>query len=454
MKKITLLLTFLSASLGFSQTIPVDFQSGITIGAKTGTVISPADANWYSDSGLTSTSVEDLASDTPDHVNAGKMVSSSSGANWQNAQLLMTSNYMNLTTTKTVTLDVYSDNAQNFLLKLEQSKGGGANTEKSFSHQGNGWETIVVDYSTPATGQPIPNDQYKLLVIFPCYSASFAAAAFDSTTYIDNVTTAVGDAISAPAVPTSGAAAPSIAASDVYSFFGDSYTNTAPSSYFQSWGQGTVSDYTAGSDVVKKYAALNFQAITLSSTVDLSNYTHIHVDAWTPIANAVGIKFQDFGADNVDEYPNVDDSESEVQSSTTQASQTWVGHDFPLSAFTGLTGTANLGQIQLLLGSATGGTQGDVYIDNLYLYTAPTAGIDDHSLSSVKMHPNPASGIVKFSTALGDTLSVSIFDLLGKLVQPAQVIKSELNISGLNPGMYFAKIDQGANSITKKLLVN
>ena len=98
MKKITLLLSILMTSIGFSQTIPVDFQSGITSGAKTGADILPADANWYSDSGLTSATVEDLASDTPDHSNAGKIVSSSSGANWQNAQLLMTDNYMNLTT--------------------------------------------------------------------------------------------------------------------------------------------------------------------------------------------------------------------------------------------------------------------------------------------------------------------------------------------------------------------
>ena len=82
-----------------------------------------------------------------------------------------------------------------------------------------------------------------------------------------------------------------------------------------------------------------------------------------------------------------------------------------------------------------------------------TAGLEGHSLSSVKMHPNPASGIVKFSTVTTEALSVSVFDLLGKLVMPVQTIQSELNISSLKPGMYFAKIDQGANSITKKFLV-
>jgi len=425
MKKITLLLTLLMTSIGFSQAIPVTFQVDITTGAKSGASITPADANWYSDSGLTSTTVEDLASDSPDHMNAGKIVSSSTGAKWQNAQLLMTDNYMDLTTTKTITLEVYSDNAQDFLLKVEESLGTGANTEKSFSHKGTGWETIVVDYSTPPTGQPVPNDQYKLLVIFPCYSADFTAAAFDSTTYVDNITTVVGDAITAPAVPSSGASEPTNAAADVYSLFGNTYTNTAPSSYSQSWGQGTVSDY-----------------------------THFHIDVWTPIANAFGIKFQDFGSDDIDEFPNTNDSEFEVQSSTTQSAEAWVGHDFAIADFTGLTGTANLGQIQVLLGSATGGTSGDAYVDNIYFWKAPTASVDDFFTKAVKLHPNPANGIVKFSTVTNEALEVSVYDLLGKQVIPAQTIQSELNIASLNPGMYFVNMKQGASVATKKLLVN
>ena len=405
MKKITLLLTLLLTSMGFSQTIPVTFQSDITNGAKSNGTVTPANANWYSDSGLTSTTVEDLASDTPDHMNAGKIISSSTGQKWQNAQLLMTNNYMDLTTNKTITLDVYSDNAQDFLLKVEESLGTGANSEKSFSHQGSGWETIMVDFTTPNSGQPVPNDQYKLLVIFPCYSPNFVNAAFDSTTYVDNISTAIGNAITAPAVPSSGAPAPTNTAADVYSLFGDTYTNTAPSSYSQNWGQGTVSDYTAGSD-------------------------------------------------DIEEFPNTNDSEFEVQSSTTQSAEAWVGHDFAIADFTGLTGTANLGQIQVLLGSATGGTMGDAYIDNIYFWKAPTAGVDDFFANAVKLHPNPAYGVVNISTPTNAALEVSVHDLLGKLVIPVQTIQSQLNISSLNPGMHFVNMKQGTNTATKKLLVN
>jgi hypothetical protein len=273
----------------------------------------------------------------------------------------------------------------------------------------------------------------------------------DNIVYFDEITF---NASAPPAVPSAGAPAATNAASDVYSLFGDTYTNTAPSSYSESWGQGTVSDYTAGTDVVKKYTSLNFQAITLSSTLDLSNYTHIHVDAWTPIANAFGVKFQDFGPDDMDEWPNTDDSEHEAQSSTAQTAEAWVGHDFPISAFTGLTGVANLGQIQILLGSATGGTMGDAYIDNIYFWKAPTAGVYDFSLNSLKMYPNPANGIVKFSTDTNEALEVSVYNLLGKQVVPVQTIESQLNISSLNPGVYFVTMKQGTNTATKKLLIN
>jgi hypothetical protein len=119
-----------------------------------------------------------------------------------------------------------------------------------------------------------------------------------------------------------------------------------------------------------------------------------------------------------------------------------------------LTGTANLGQIQVLLGSATGGTSGDAYIDNIYFWKAPTASVDDFFAKAVKLHPNPANGIVKFSTVTNEALEVSVYDLLGKQVIPAQTIQSELNIASLNPGMYFVNMKQGASVATKKLLVN
>ena len=85
---------------------------------------------------------------------------------------------------------------------------------------------------------------------------------------------------------------------------------------------------------------------------------------------------------------------------------------------------------------------------------ADTAGVDDQFLSSVKLYPNPASGLLKFSTVSSEALEVSVYDLLGKQVIPAQKVQSQLNISSLNPGIYFVNMKQGTSVATKKLLVN
>ena len=82
-----------------------------------------------------------------------------------------------------------------------------------------------------------------------------------------------------------------------------------------------------------------------------------------------------------------------------------------------------------------------------------TAGVEDFAASSVKMFPNPASDVLKFSSASNKALDVAVYDMLGKQVLRANAVQSELNISSLNPGMYFVNMTQGSSTSTKKLLV-
>jgi len=80
--------------------------------------------------------------------------------------------------------------------------------------------------------------------------------------------------------------------------------------------------------------------------------------------------------------------------------------------------------------------------------------LTEYSLQAIKMYPNPAKGVVNFSSASNVALDVAVFDMLGKQVLRANAVQSQLNISSLNPGMYFVKMTQGSNVSTKKLLVN
>ena len=96
----------------------------------------------------------------------------------------------------------------------------------------------------------------------------------------------------------------------------------------------------------------------------------------------------------------------------------------------------------------------DVKLSEISITSNTTAGVDDFFANAVKLYPNPAYGVVNISTPTNAALEVSVHDLLGKLVIPVQTIQSQLNISSLNPGMYFVKMRQGLSSVSRKLIVN
>ena len=95
-----------------------------------------------------------------------------------------------------------------------------------------------------------------------------------------------------------------------------------------------------------------------------------------------------------------------------------------------------------------------VVMSEITIVQNTTAGLEDFAANSVKMYPNPAKGFVKFSSASNEALDVAVYDMLGKEVLRANAVQSQLNISSLNPGMYFVNMTQGTNVSTKKLLVN
>lgn len=70
------------------------------------------------------------------------------------------------------------------------------------------------------------------------------------------------------------------------------------------------------------------------------------------------------------------------------------------------------------------------------------------------VYPNPAKSVINISSMSNEALEVSVYDLLGKQVLRAENIKSQLNISSLNPGLYILNMTQGFNSSIQKLLVN
>jgi plastocyanin len=77
---------------------------------------------------------------------------------------------------------------------------------------------------------------------------------------------------------------------------------------------------------------------------------------------------------------------------------------------------------------------------------------------NVSLYPNPAKGVfyLELENNFSNKLSISIYNTLGQEVKNLQTgfnPDEPINISELNSGMYFVKISEGDNSVTKRLIV-
>ena len=249
-------------------------------------------------------------------------------------------------------------------------------------------------------------------------------------------------------VPPTGAAPtpPARSAADVVSIY-SKITNAPTSVYtditgvdFPNWGlgSGNVSQEAFENDLVLKFPAYDFQGVQFPDT-DLTGMTMLHLDIW---AQTQGVGLMLIANGGANKSVNITSNDGE-----------WSSVDIALSDFTGL----DLSQIFQMkfygLNGANADRSLDIYLDNIYFYTGDALNIDKNNISNASLYPNPANGIVYFSTTTNDALSVSVFDMLGKQVMEAQNVQSQLNISSLNPGMYFVKMTQGSSTSTKKLVV-
>ncbi|WP_170134764.1 T9SS type A sorting domain-containing protein [Marinirhabdus gelatinilytica] len=97
------------------------------------------------------------------------------------------------------------------------------------------------------------------------------------------------------------------------------------------------------------------------------------------------------------------------------------------------------------------------------LWVSPTAdanplGIGETVLSeTISLYPNPASNIVSIATSAPFTSSIRIYDALGKLVHLEKdkqiTLGATLDISKLQPGVYYVRFNSEKGTATKKLIV-
>lgn len=163
---------------------------------------------------------------------------------------------------------------------------------------------------------------------------------------------------------------PTQPADKVISLFSDQYTNVPVDYYNGYWApyQTTQSaDFQVDGDRVLNYTNFNFVGIQMSSpTVNVSSMSHLHLDIYLPNAMPAGanlkIQVVDFGANGA--FGGGDDKTGETTIiAPTLQGQKWVSLNLPITAFSGLTTKAHIGQVIFV-----GTNVSNFYADNIYFY--------------------------------------------------------------------------------------
>jgi len=175
MKKLSLLIFLLTFSLGYSQGLSLGFETGET-GGYTSNFGSIAVPVVETGTGTNTTKVLKIVTNTATDV-------------WQGANFNLT-NSVNLTTNKTLTIDVLASGPMFFLVKVS---GGNGTPAAIVNYTGtNTWQTCSFTFGTALDGQvATTNGTYSGFVIHPYWESAtqtgFGTLKPARTLYVDNI---------------------------------------------------------------------------------------------------------------------------------------------------------------------------------------------------------------------------------------------------------------------------
>ena len=431
MKKITLLLTFLIASIGFSQTELLtngDFSSGDANWALTGGSVVSNEAAFATTNaagdpwttqlvygGLSFTNTQEYVLSFKARAAAARdiTVAIQNVGIW-NDQFRQNFSLTTTMATYTVTFNAMADNA---------------NVQIGFLLAGFGVTDGVYfdDVSLTTNG-------------------SIAETCSDGKKNQDETGIDCGGVCDACPVPptTAPTAPPTRNAGDVISLYSEAYTNVT-SNFDAEWcGANSIEEVSIAGNNVQAYKGNACQGIVLDAGIDASAFTNLHVDVYIEAgvdvtSKVFNLKFvQQPGAGALEVNFNAESTPPLVAGS-------WIAIDVAvdLSTFTGFKE----------FGITAGNLANQVWYDNLYVYKAATAGVSDNAALDVSMHPNPAAGVLNLSAA--NTIEdASIYNVLGREVMGLNIDSNSaaIDVSGLSSGIYLIKYTIGDAVGTAKFI--
>ncbi len=361
MKKIiTLSISILISSIGFSQTNPIDFETGGN-GANWG---------WTTFENGTNPALEFVNNPSATGINTSTTVAKFTAL--QAGQPYAGCESANGTSIGTFTLTpanaivkimVYKPVVSDVGIKFATGSGASTGEIKVANTLVNQWEELTFDF-TSKIGEPSSAGITQIIFFM---DFNLAGRSSDNVCYFDNVTFAGGTAL---AEPTVAAATPTKIFTDVISLFSNAYTNVPVDTWRTSWSAATLTDIQIAGNDTKKYSGLDFVGIeAVTSQINVTAMDLFEFDVWTPNSTSFRFKLVDFGANGA--FGGGDDVEHETTIVPTLNG--WNHIAVPLSGMTGLTTKSNIAQI--IFASSPAGTS-VVYIDNVMFSKGTVAAVE------------------------------------------------------------------------------
>lgn len=441
MKKITFFISLMITSLGFAQQVVVqNFET-------------PASYTINGFEGLGSATIVADPAAGGTNMNGLKLVSVATGNPWQGATVEQLTTKLKLTTDKTVKVDVYSTQTFKMLAKVEIG-GAAAATAQTYTTPGV-WQTLTFTFTDALDGTAVANGEYSKISFFPNWNGNFGTPATNFTVYVDNITAVPAVAVPDPAPTTAAPTPPARNAWDVISLFSDAYTSFTINDWSAGfgWGGGSpITDVMIATNPTKKIVFANFIGVDFGAGnhQDTTNMTNFHMDFWIPgntdlTGKVLNPKFSVWTSDTSGE------TSSFMLTYLPTVNGSWASIDAPISTFTAGDSNPNIRNnvAQFLITS----NLGVVYIDNIYLYRAPTMSNTSFATSTVNMFPNPTSDNVTI-TAKSIIESVSVYNVLGQEVMTTspKADSVTINISDFQSGVYLVKSTVDGTTSTSRII--
>ncbi|MGV6830433.1 MAG: T9SS type A sorting domain-containing protein [bacterium] len=209
------------------------------------------------------------------------------------------------------------------------------------------------------------------------------------------------------------------------------------------------------------YSGGDFMGFNLDTAADASEMTHFHMDYWvvgTPTGGVMNPKWSNHSGGHLTGETNAAIHTFPPAGADGQ----WHSLDIEITQFNvgEFNGGINPGSNREVLSQLVFGAVGagaalfdQIYFDNMYFHKNTTLSTEDVALNDFKVFPNPSNNNWNVRSNV-EISNIQLFDILGKEVLSLDVNNTEatINASKLNTGIYFARITAAEQTKVVRLI--